>query len=139
VVLDTNVIISAFCFPASIPDRVFQTVTDDHTLLFSDALIEEFEEVFLRDKFSRYLSLEARINAVSQLRIIANYVTVSSVFDDIEDEKDNAVLALAVDGRADYLVTGNTQDFMIPTVQERYPNITICTPRAFYDAVVEQT
>jgi putative PIN family toxin of toxin-antitoxin system len=138
VVLDTNVIISAFCFPSGIPKQIFRAVINNHLLLFSVALMEELEAVLLRDKFSRYLSKEERIEAILDLDISVNYVAVSSVLDDIEDEKDNMVLALAVDGRADYLVTGNTRHFMLPAVQKRYPAITICTPRAFYDAVLQK-
>jgi len=135
VVLDTNVIISAVCFPASLPRYIFQAVGEQHTLLFSEALMDEVEEVLLRDKFDRFLSRRKRIETLIELNTVAVFLPITSAPRVIRDESDNAVLAVAIDGQADYLVTGNTQHFMVPDVQAAYPDIVICTPRAFFDAV----
>ena len=138
VVLDTNVIISALCFPQSLPQRVLQTVGEHHILLFSDALMEELETVLLRDKFDRYLSRKKRWQVLQELNTVATYIRRTSVLTDIQDTKDNEVLAVAVDGHADYLVTGNIKHFIVDSVRAKYPNIIICTPRDFYSTILEK-
>lgn len=139
VVLDTNVIISAFCFPHGIPRKIFQAVGEHHVLLISEAHMAELEEVLMRDKFDRFLPRNLRQQALQSLDIIVTYINVTSVLDDIADTPDNEILALAVDGNTDYLVTGNTKHFMSEHLHRKYGQFTICTPREFYEAVLSNT
>ena len=48
VLLDTNVIVSALCSPALLPDRVLRLVLDEHDLVLTDWIIGELRAVALR-------------------------------------------------------------------------------------------
>ena len=77
------------------------------TLLYSQELIDEFIEVAQRPKFRRYFSaddLQALLLAMSD-RVI--FIDVSSTVTVCRDEKDNFLLALAKDGKASHLITGD--------------------------------
>ncbi len=76
-------------------------------LLYSQELIEEFIEVAQRPKLRRYFSaddLQALLQAISEQAI---FIDVSSVVTVCRDEKDNFLLALAKDGKASHLITGD--------------------------------
>lgn len=77
------------------------------TLLFSDELLGEFVEVVSRKKFSKLI---APYHAEAILKLITDYaifIEVNSTVTICRDEKDNFLLALAKDGKADYLITGD--------------------------------
>ena len=77
------------------------------TLLYSQELIDEFIEVAQRPKFRRYFSaddLQALLLAMSDRAI---FIDVSSTVTVCRDEKDNFLLALAKDGKASHLITGD--------------------------------
>jgi putative PIN family toxin of toxin-antitoxin system len=76
-------------------------------LIFSKELLEEFLEVAQRPKFRRFFSLtdiEALIEVIYQH---ADFVEVYAEVNICRDPKDNFLLALAIDGNANYLLTGD--------------------------------
>jgi predicted nucleic acid-binding protein len=54
-VFDTNVIISALLFNTSIPGQAFTRALGAGTILISQSLVEELNNVLSRDKFNRYV------------------------------------------------------------------------------------
>ena len=77
------------------------------TLLYSQGLIDEFIDVAQRPKFRRYFSandLQALLLAMSDRAI---FIDISSTVTVCRDEKDNFLLALAKDGKASHLITGD--------------------------------
>lgn len=77
------------------------------TLIFSGELLEEFIEVINRPKFKKYFS-KADINLI--LKFIdqnAEFVHVSSEVSLCRDDKDNFLLSLAQDGKADFILSGD--------------------------------
>ena len=86
-------------------DLLFEN--DEVVLLFSDKLLEEFVEVAQRPKFRKYFS-EDDIEALLELfDVYGQIVEVVSNVEACRDPKDNFLLALARDGRADYLISGD--------------------------------
>jgi len=77
------------------------------TLLFSQELLDEFLEVAQRPKFTKYFSTTDLQNLISKIRTKAEFVLVTSTFELCRDHKDNFLLALANDGRASHLITGD--------------------------------
>jgi hypothetical protein len=76
-------------------------------LLFSTELLEEFLEVARRPKFRRFFSpadIEMILETIDEY---AELVKVSAQVNVCRDPKDNFLLALAIDGTADYLLTGD--------------------------------
>jgi uncharacterized protein len=76
-------------------------------LIFSDELFAEFIKVAERPKLSRYFSksdLEALIQIIDKF---GKLIEVTSEINLCRDIKDNFLLNLAIDSKADYLVTGD--------------------------------
>ncbi len=113
VVVDTNSWISSFINSNSLVAQRLTRLLDDETLelLFSTDLRDEVLSVIQRPKFHRYLSAAGLQDAVRQ---ISNYglLAVVSKVEVCRDPKDDYLLALCLDGRADYLITGD-QDLLV--------------------------
>jgi uncharacterized protein len=105
-IIDTNLWIS-FLLTKDFDklDRLF----DDNviTLLFSEELLKEFVEVAQRPKFAKYFSASDLKKLFVEINNQAEFISVTSTVTLCRDEKDNFLLALAVDGNADYLITGD--------------------------------
>lgn len=132
IVLDTNVLISAFLSRSGVPYQVFElTRTSDVTLVMSQAVFQELERVI------RYPHLRAHANynddQVKQfLRGIQRgslWVSVNETLTLIEDdETDNRFIELAVAGKAKYVITGDKRH-LLPL--RRYQGIEIVSPTEF--------
>lgn len=76
-------------------------------LLFSQELIDEFVEVAQRPKFRKYFSLDDIEDLLTKVRAKAEFISVTSIVELCRDPKDNFLLALAQDGNATHLLTGD--------------------------------
>jgi putative PIN family toxin of toxin-antitoxin system len=76
-------------------------------LLYSQELIDEFIEVTQRPKFKRYFSSEDLQGLLLAISDRAVFIEVSSTVNICRDVKDNFLLALAKDGKATHLITGD--------------------------------
>lgn len=111
VVLDTNVLISAFVKKDSHPETILKACLSG-TIQFgmSKPLIDEFGRVLHKPKLvKRHRLNDKQISAlVQQLRAIAHDVPVSTQPDVLErDPTDSFVLDCAVNYAADFIVTGD--------------------------------
>jgi putative PIN family toxin of toxin-antitoxin system len=107
VVLDTNVLVSSLITsgkPARLVERLF---AKDIELVISKPMLEEFVEVIARPKFQEYASQRTIKDFLELLLSICAVVDVKSRFDITSDRSDNAILATAYDGKADYIVSGD--------------------------------
>lgn len=66
-----------------------------------------------RPKFKKYFSETNLEKLLNLFDVYGEIVQVSSTVDVCRDEKDNFLLALAKDSKADYLVTGDTDLLII--------------------------
>lgn len=116
VILDTNLWIS-FLISKKF-DEIDELInTQKLTLIFSDELIEEFIEVVSRQKFKNYFSKKDIANILSTFDQFGKLVKVSSDIKVCRDEKDNFLLNLAIDSKADYLVTGDADLLILEKIQ----------------------
>jgi predicted nucleic acid-binding protein len=81
----------------------------------------------MRKKFDRYASLAKRINFLQVLNDIAEIVTIIESITACRDRKDDKFLEVAVNGKSDYLITGD-RDLL---VLHPFRNIPIVTPIEF--------
>ena len=105
-VLDTNVFVSAFLFPGRL-NRLAAQIKDRRFLwLISDSIFEEYAAIARRPMFGlTTIDLERLLYQVKER---AEWVSVRSYFSAIpEDPTDEKFLACAVEGRADWIVTGD--------------------------------
>lgn len=128
-VVDTNVLISAGLSPFGKPRRVVEWIIRSSHLLSSEATLDEFSSRYLtRKKFDRYAPPEERMKFFMVVFLNTELIEVTSRPRVSPDPDDDQFLALAADGRADYIVTGNTKDF-----PESYEGIPVVTPAQFAD------
>lgn len=130
-VIDTNVFVSALIqrsYPYLIINDLF--VEGKIKLCISDALLEEYYAVFNRKKFAKYSGftnkaeiLIADIEAKSFKFIPTKKLKI------ISDKDDNKLVELADECKADFLITGNTNDFTI----KKYKRTKIVTPRDYWE------
>jgi putative PIN family toxin of toxin-antitoxin system len=126
IVADTNILISALLFGGP-PEQVFLAgMRGEIQLLTSLSLLEEFEKV-LKEKFKISPPLVKEI--VEEVREVAEVVEVSSHIEVISyPDEDNRVLECAVDGKADFIVTGDSKH-ILPL--REYSGIKILSPSEF--------
>lgn len=126
-VVDTNVLISAGLIVNSTPRRVLEWILANGKLLSSLETRHEFTSRFLgRSKFDRYATPEERRLFTATTLREAETVVVTTRLAVCADPDDDKVLALAVDGRADCVVTGNTRHF-----PAEHGGVPVLTPAAF--------
>ena len=76
-------------------------------LVFSQELLDEFMEVARRPKFRRFFSPAEIEEILGTIDEYADFVKVQTKIEVCRDPKDNFLLSLAVDGNADFLLTGD--------------------------------
>jgi len=106
VIIDTNLWISFLLTnDFSKLDKIFSDKRI--TLLFSQALLDEFLEVAQRPRFKKYFELTDLEELLLQITVQAEFIEVTSVIQECRDPKDDFLLALAKDGKATHLITGD--------------------------------
>lgn len=131
VVIDTNVIISSLIqksYPYTIVNELF--IDDKIEMCVSEELMAEYYEVLRRDKFARFHDFFSRAEALLiEIETKATMFKPKISLQLISDTDDNMVLELADECIADFVITGNTTDFIFPT----YKETKIVTPREYWE------
>jgi len=100
-------------------------------LLFSQELLEEFVAVAKRPKLRKYISRNELEDILETIDEVAEFENVTSEISECRDPKDNFLLSLAVDGKADYLLTGD-KDLL---VLKKNGDTEIKTMSEFFDII----
>lgn len=88
-------------------------------LCISNQLLSEYFEVLKRDKFSRFTDFVVNANLVlNDIHQHAELFEPRIKVDIIKDADDNMLLELAIESDANYIVTGNRNDFTISSYQK---------------------
>lgn len=106
VVIDTNLWVS-FLITGNYRQLDRIVTSNRITILFSHELLEELDGTFNKPKLAKHFSSDA---LERMLRTFDPYITLVSVRSSVQtcrDPKDDFLLALAQDGKADILVTGD--------------------------------
>jgi len=123
---DTNVLVSAIATRGLCAD-IFNAALAEHQLIVGGTVLTELRQV-LRQKLRLPIAAVDEIEAF--LRLHATVIASAPVLEMPGlDENDRAVLAEAVTGKADVLVTGD-QDLL--KIASKAP-IKILSPRGFWD------
>lgn len=130
--IDTNVLVSAFLKENSIPDEVLKLALDGPIIpLLSIEILEEYEEVLLRNKFSFDKEIiEMFLNEISKRGIFLDRTKVNEPFIDVNDLVFYEIVMSGRNSTNAYLITGNTKHFPKETF--------IVTPREMLDIVNNQ-
>ena len=106
-VVDTNVFASAIIFPRSVPRQVVDHVLDHGVVIFSEATVSELAEVLSRSKFDGFVSRAERELFLAQIESAAEFVPIIQLVRACRDPKDDKFLEVALNGRADVIITGD--------------------------------
>jgi len=110
IVLDTNVLVSAFLKPRSKPARIMRLVLQgDIQIIVNEHILAEYLEVLKRPKFNLNLKNVQTILEVIRLKGI-NAPSLAESFD-LPDSSDEPFLEAALASTADVLITGNRKHF----------------------------
>lgn len=123
VVFDTNVLVSAALFAASKPSTAVRWAAANDLILTSTAALSELAATMEHSKFDRYVSLASRREFVTQFYASAQVVIVQRAVQASRDHKDDKFLEVAVNGRADVVVTGDA-DLLVLGSFEGIPIVT---------------
>ena len=123
-VRDTNVLFSAFLRNGSIPHRALLKARMESLLIVSDETLGELGSVLMRDKFNRAVDRAFRENLLEEYERLSIIVPIQTSLRACRDPKDDKFLELAVDGRADAIVTGDSD----PLELHPFRGIAILTP-----------
>lgn len=107
VVFDSNVIVSAFLFPDSVPGWLLFQSRRRLVPLLSAALVGELIAVLDRTKLDKYVRRERRMALLSALVSRAEMIDVDNTIKACRDPRDDHLLELAVSGAADAIVSGD--------------------------------
>jgi len=106
-VVDTNVLISGSLSRTSTPASALQHAIENGQLLASEATLRELMETLLARKFEAYVPHEKREALLLRLAPLVEIVEIVQTVQASRDPKDDKFLEVAVNGRADVLVTGD--------------------------------
>lgn len=133
-VLDTNVLVSAFMKPASVPGALMRewATRGAFELVLSPAMVGELRRVVWEPSVRKRIQMD---DAELESRL-AMIEAVASLVEDgragggiVRDRDDAAVLGAALEGRAAFIVTGD-EDLLSLT---QFEGVAILKPRAFLD------
>ena len=130
IIIDTNVIVSALIqkgFPYKIINDFF--IEGKINLCVSEELMREYYDVLRRPKFATYPDFTARAESIlAEIETRATMYVPQISLDLLTDKDDNMILELADVCNADFIITGNTNDFTMSA----YKNTKIVTPKDFW-------
>ena len=134
-VIDTNVLISAVFWTGK-PKLLLNRVRKGQLVFVtSQVLLNELRQILIRtDKPFRVSDEEAKriLNSITEL---AEIVQPSSSVTACRDEQDNRVLECAVDGKADWIITGDRHLLELQSFQK----VTIGTVADFLSCLEQES
>jgi uncharacterized protein len=139
VVIDTNLFVSGAISPRGSPNQLLQAwLKGAFTLLISSEQRVEVQEVLSRPEIARRynLSEEAKAHLLLLIDTLALQAPLRHRLPiHVRDPKDDHLLAAALGGKADYLVTGDA-DFLTLDRDPKLPNLRILAVRPFLDLLI---
>jgi uncharacterized protein len=128
-ILDTNLLVSRALTPRSVTANSVRTILNLGRLLVSQATMDEFAAVLARIQSKGFITPEEAIALIRAYKECVEWVPILERITACRDPKDDKFLELAVNGKADYLITGD-QDLL---VLHPFRDTQILTAKAFVD------
>jgi len=134
IVIDTNILVSAILTPEGNPAKILKLVLEGKlNLIISPAILEETLQVFNYPKLVKLLEknkitpaeVGGFLNKMSKIAVITpGQLDVDAI---PEDPSDNKIIACALEGDADFIISGDHH----LTDLEIFQGIKIVSPTAF--------
>lgn len=130
--LDTNILVSALVKRQGTQYRIVSHANSRFVWLTSEFILKETTTVLsrprIRKKYPEQTTITRQKRYLALVRRTAEIVKVKTELMTVSDATDNQVLACAVDGQADYLVTGDHHLLDVKT----FRGIKVLTPAQFW-------
>lgn len=107
VVLDTNVLISGLLSVTSTPARAVERAVGHAQVLASADTLRELMTTLLSPRFDRYVPRAQRDALLLRLAPLIEIVEIVQWFRECRDPDDDKFLDVAINGRADVIVSGD--------------------------------
>lgn len=127
VVVDTNVLISGLLSSTSTPAQAVERALSHGQLLASTATLRELMTKLLSPKLDRYVPRERRDALLLRLAPLLEIVEVVQRVQVARDPDDDKFLEVAVNGRADVIVSGDGDLLEL----NPFRGVSILTPAAY--------
>lgn len=132
VILDTNLLISRALTPSSVTASAVRMIIDHCHLLVSQATMDEFATVLNRIHSKGFIQQNEALALIHAYKELVEWVPIIEHVKECRDPKDDKFLELAVNGKAEYLITGD-QDLL---VLHPFKNTKILNPKDFIDLLL---
>lgn len=134
-VLDTNIIVSALAFPGRLQERILRRATEfDFEIVIPDHLFDELANTLAKPFFAALLHNNPPSDLYDALMRAPRVWIAYDASGAATHPEDDLVLATAVSGKADYLVTGDKQLLKLGS----YGDVLIVDSGAFLDLLLRQ-
>jgi len=111
-VLDTNTLVSRMLLPRGVAGRAVDKALAAGTLLASEETMAELANVLARPKFDRYAAPAQRQQFLRLLGGVVRVIPIQHRIQVCRDPKDDMLLHVALNGEAQWLITGD-QDLRV--------------------------
>ena len=131
IVIDTNVIVSSL-IQRSYPFKIVYELLLDNKfdICVSEELMSEYYEVLNRPKFSRFPDFLSKAKILlAEIESKALKFEPKLKLNLISDIDDNMILELAVECSANFIITGNSNDFTF----SEYKQTKILSPKEYWE------
>ena len=113
IVLDTNIFVSALISGEGPPGQVLGAIKRERiTLVTSMFQLEELRSVLARDRLKRYIRSEEADDLLYHLESVGTVVSELPEVRLSPDPKDDPILATAIAGEAELIVSGDRGDML---------------------------
>ncbi|OBX25066.1 putative PIN family toxin of toxin-antitoxin system [Gelidibacter algens] len=130
IILDSNIIVSALIqknYPYLIVDHCIE---GNAILCLSNPILQEYIEVLRRPKFAQFSDFKTNADfLIARLSEMSEIYEPTTKLQIITDEPDNRLLELAHISNADFIITGNSNDFKM----EHYGKTKIVMPKEYWE------
>lgn len=113
-VLDTSVLVSTLITKDTPPDRLYQAwLQGRFDLVTSEVQLAEFARVLQYERLQKYIRI--RTGAAEMLNLLREEAQIVGDLPEVAvspDPDDNAIIATALAGRADWLISGDKKDLL---------------------------
>ena len=107
IILDTNLLISRALTPSSLTASAVRMIIDHCDLLVSQATMDEFATVLNRIQSKGYIKQDEALTLITSYKEMVEWVPILEKVQECRDPGDDKFLELAVNGQAEYLITGD--------------------------------
>ncbi len=112
VILDTNLLISRALTLKSVTANAVRTIIEHCHIIVSQATMDEFATVLCRIGSKGYIKEKESYDLILAYKEIVEWIPIIEHVQICRDPKDDKFLDLAINGKAEYIITGD-QDLLV--------------------------